>query len=154
MKNGQLMLDFRGDAYACSVSAVVIYPVEKADQGRKFLDSVVEKRRFFFDNYFHRILHKADRRCAGADGRREAARLRRLLARPHAGRLLQRHAAQGGNRPARDRASDSPGSMSRMTVERLPAAGPGQGDGLDQRSDRAGHDSGRSHFDSATFPIG
>jgi hypothetical protein len=59
VKNRQLMLDFRGENYACSVSAVIIYPVEKADEGRKFLDSVVEKRRFFFDNYFHRVLHKA-----------------------------------------------------------------------------------------------
>jgi hypothetical protein len=58
VKNGQLDLGFRGEAYACSVSAVVIYPAGKAEQGRKFLDSVVAKRRFFFDNYFHRILHK------------------------------------------------------------------------------------------------
>ena len=62
VKNGQLNLDFRGDGYACSVSAVVIYPVEKAEQGRKFLDSVVEKRRFFFDNYFHRDSAQTDRR--------------------------------------------------------------------------------------------
>ncbi|HEV3022905.1 MAG TPA: hypothetical protein VGX76_10570, partial [Pirellulales bacterium] len=54
----QLNLDFRGDNYACSVSAVVIYPAAKAEQGRQFLDFVAEKRRFFFDNYFHRILHK------------------------------------------------------------------------------------------------
>ncbi len=59
MKGGQLQLDFRGDAYACSVSALVIYPAEKAAEGRMFLDSVVAKRRFFFDNYFHRVLHKA-----------------------------------------------------------------------------------------------
>jgi hypothetical protein len=59
VKNGQLNLDFRGEAYACSVSAVVIYPADRAEQGRRFLDSVVAKRRFFFDNYFHRILRKA-----------------------------------------------------------------------------------------------
>ena len=103
VKNGQLKLDFRGDGYACSVSAVVIYPVEKAEQGRQFLDSVVEKRRFFFDNYFHRDSARSDRRCARSHRRRQPARLRRLLARLHAGRLLQRHAAQGGNRPAGDR---------------------------------------------------
>ncbi len=56
--NGQLMLDFRGENVACSVSAVILYPAEKAEQGKKFLDAIVQKRRFFFDNYFHRILHK------------------------------------------------------------------------------------------------
>ena len=56
--HGQLTLDFRGENYACSVSALVIYPEQKAEEGRKFLDSVVAKRRFFFDNFFHRILHK------------------------------------------------------------------------------------------------
>ncbi|HZK79664.1 MAG TPA: hypothetical protein VFC46_01320, partial [Humisphaera sp.] len=56
--NGQLSLDFRGESFACSVSAVIVYPIAKAEQGRKFLDYVTQKRRFFFDNYFHRILHK------------------------------------------------------------------------------------------------
>jgi hypothetical protein len=56
--DGQLSLDFRGENWACSVSAVVIYPAQKAKQGGKFLDYVARKRRFFFDNYFHRILHK------------------------------------------------------------------------------------------------
>ncbi|HEV3003139.1 MAG TPA: hypothetical protein VGX78_01705 [Pirellulales bacterium] len=56
--DGQLNLDFRGDNYACSVSAVIIYAAAKAEQGRQFLDYVAEKRRFFFDNYFHRVLHK------------------------------------------------------------------------------------------------
>jgi hypothetical protein len=56
--DGQLKLDFQGDNWSCSVSAVILYPVEKAAQGRKFLDYVVRKRRFFFDNYFHRVLHK------------------------------------------------------------------------------------------------
>ena len=39
---------------------MIIYPADKAEhRGVKFLDYVVAKRRFFFDNYFHRILHKA-----------------------------------------------------------------------------------------------
>ncbi len=58
VSGGQLKLDFRGENFACSVSAVVIYPAAKAAQGRRFLDYVVRQRRFFFDNYFHRILHK------------------------------------------------------------------------------------------------
>lgn len=58
VRDGQLNLEFRGSNWACSVSAVVIYPESKAVQGKKFLDYVVRKRRFFFDNYFHRVLHK------------------------------------------------------------------------------------------------
>jgi len=58
VKNGQLYLEFKGDAWAASVSAIIIYPAEKSAQGRKFLDYVVAKRRFYFDNYFKRILHK------------------------------------------------------------------------------------------------
>ncbi len=51
---------FRGDVFACSVSAIVIYPVDQGrSRARKFLNYVVGKRRFFFDNYFHRVLHKA-----------------------------------------------------------------------------------------------
>ena len=57
--NGQLTLDFQGDTpWACSVSAVVIYPESMAAQGKAFLDYTQQKRRFFFNNYFHRILHK------------------------------------------------------------------------------------------------
>ena len=56
--NGQLNLEFKGDNWACSVSAVVIYPVAKAAEGERFLRWVKEKRRFYFDNYFKRILHR------------------------------------------------------------------------------------------------
>jgi hypothetical protein len=56
--DGQLNIEFRGENVGCSVSAVVIYPLDKSDAGRKFLDYVAKKQRFFFDNYFHRILHK------------------------------------------------------------------------------------------------
>ena len=55
--DGQLNLEFRGENWACCVSAVVIYPVEQAAAGRRFLEGVVAKRRFFFDNYFRRVLH-------------------------------------------------------------------------------------------------
>ena len=56
--DGQLNLEFRGENWACCVSAVVLYPAERAAEGRRFLDGVVAKRRFYFDNYFHRVLHK------------------------------------------------------------------------------------------------
>ena len=57
--DGQLNLGFQGENWACSVSAVVIFPVEKAAEGEKFLKYVEAKRRFYFDNYFKRILHRA-----------------------------------------------------------------------------------------------
>ncbi|MCX5683931.1 MAG: DUF6067 family protein, partial [Planctomycetota bacterium] len=56
--DGQLRLGFQGENWACSVSAVVIFPVEKAREGAAFLKYAEEKRRFHFDNYFKRILHR------------------------------------------------------------------------------------------------
>ena len=57
--DGQLNIDFRGANWACSVAAVVVFPVAKAEQGAAFLHYVVGKRRFHFDNYFKRVLHRA-----------------------------------------------------------------------------------------------
>lgn len=56
--DGQLNIDFEGENWACSVSAVVVFPASKAAEGGKFLDYVREKRRFHFDNYFKRVLHR------------------------------------------------------------------------------------------------
>ncbi len=58
VKEGQLNLEFQGENWACCVSAVVIYPVAEAARGEAFLDYVLAKRRFYFDNYFKRILHR------------------------------------------------------------------------------------------------
>jgi hypothetical protein len=57
VKNGQLYLEFQGENWACSVSAVIVFPVEKAAEGARFLEYVREKRRFYFDNAFKRVLH-------------------------------------------------------------------------------------------------
>jgi len=56
--DGQLRLDFQGENWACCVSAVVIFPVEKAAEGATFLKFAEDRRRFHFDNYFRRILHR------------------------------------------------------------------------------------------------
>ncbi|MHB1037430.1 MAG: zinc ribbon domain-containing protein [Pirellulales bacterium] len=56
--DGQLRLDFQGENFGCSVSAVVIFPVAKAAEGERFLKYVEGKRRFYFDNYFKRVLHR------------------------------------------------------------------------------------------------
>jgi hypothetical protein len=57
VKNGQIYLEFEGANWAMSVSAAIIFPVEKAAQGARFLEWVREKRRFYFDNAFKRVLH-------------------------------------------------------------------------------------------------
>lgn len=57
--DGQLYLEFNGKNWACSVSAVILFPLEKAAEGRRFLDWVKEKRRFYFENSFKRVLHRA-----------------------------------------------------------------------------------------------
>ena len=54
--DGQLNLEFQGENWACCVSAVVIFPVAKAAQGEAFLKYVEARRRFYFDNYFKRVL--------------------------------------------------------------------------------------------------
>ncbi len=59
VKDGQLRLDFQGNDLACSVSAVVIFPVSKAAEGARFLQYAQDRRRFHFDNYFKRVLHEA-----------------------------------------------------------------------------------------------
>lgn len=70
--NGQLQIGFEGDVWACSVSAVVIFPVKKADQGAKFLEFAEARRRFHFDNYFKRVLHtpSGDRLAPTAEDQR------------------------------------------------------------------------------------
>lgn len=56
VKDGRLDLDFKGGGWAVSLSTVIVYPSEKAAEGRAFLDFTTNRRRFHFDNYFKRIL--------------------------------------------------------------------------------------------------
>ena len=58
MTDGQLNVEFQGENWGCCVSAVVIFPVAKAAEGEAFLKYVEQKRRFYFDNYFKRVLHR------------------------------------------------------------------------------------------------
>jgi hypothetical protein len=60
VKNGRLDLEFQGEAWANSVSAIVIFPVDKAAEGTRFLEYVEAKRRFYFDNGFKRVLHEPE----------------------------------------------------------------------------------------------
>jgi hypothetical protein len=54
--DGQLNLEFQGENWACSVSAVVIFPVTQTALGEMFLKYAEARRRFYFDNYFKRVL--------------------------------------------------------------------------------------------------
>ncbi len=56
--DGRLSIEFKGGNWACSVSAAVVFPVEKAAEGERFLKFVDDRRRFHFDNYFKRVLHR------------------------------------------------------------------------------------------------
>jgi hypothetical protein len=56
--NGQLFIEFRGENWANSVSSLIAFPVEKAAEGKRFLDYVKERRRFYFDNSFKPALHR------------------------------------------------------------------------------------------------
>jgi hypothetical protein len=57
VRDGQLNIEFQGENWACSVSALVIFPVAQASRGEEFLDYVQTKRRLYFDAYFKRVLH-------------------------------------------------------------------------------------------------
>jgi hypothetical protein len=56
VRDGQLNIDFEGENWACCVSAIIVYPDGKAEQGKRFLDFVRDRRRFHFDNQFKRVL--------------------------------------------------------------------------------------------------
>ena len=56
VKDGQLNIDFEGEAWACCVSAIIVYPKAKAVEGKRFLEFMKERRRFHFDNAFKRVL--------------------------------------------------------------------------------------------------
>jgi hypothetical protein len=56
--DGQLFIEFEGPNDACDVSAVIIYPLSKAADGERFMKYVEDRRRFHFDNYFKRVLHR------------------------------------------------------------------------------------------------
>ncbi len=58
VKDGQLNIDFQGENWGCCVSAIIVYPDTKRDEGERFLEFVKARRRFHFDNYFKRILHR------------------------------------------------------------------------------------------------
>lgn len=57
VRDGQRNIDFEGENWACCVSAIIVYPDAKAEQGQRFLDYVKARRAFHFNNSFKRVLH-------------------------------------------------------------------------------------------------
>ncbi len=62
---GQLLLEFEGANWAHSLSALVVYPTSESEAGQQYLDNLRERRRFYFDNYFKRVLPDAKRDAKG-----------------------------------------------------------------------------------------
>jgi hypothetical protein len=56
VKDSQLNLEFEGENWACAVSSVIVYPANQSTRGDEFLRYVENKRRFYFDNSFKRVL--------------------------------------------------------------------------------------------------
>ncbi len=56
VRDGQLFVEFEGEGWANYVSALILYPAEQATAGKKYLANLRERRRFYFDNYYKRIL--------------------------------------------------------------------------------------------------
>ncbi len=67
--DGQLNIEFLGSNWACSVSSIVIFPIDKADKGNKFLSWVKQKRRTYFDEEFRRVLHEPNGDAVKPDAR-------------------------------------------------------------------------------------
>lgn len=65
VKNGQLFVEFEGAIWANYVSALVLYPADQAALGKKYLANLQERRRFYFDNYFKRLLPNGHRDSRG-----------------------------------------------------------------------------------------
>ncbi|MBV9868035.1 MAG: hypothetical protein JO316_21980 [Abitibacteriaceae bacterium] len=65
VRGGQLYLEFNGENWANAVSALVIYPSSQASAGQRYLNNLRERRRFYFDNYFKRVLPNGNRDSKG-----------------------------------------------------------------------------------------
>jgi len=69
VRDGQLDIAFEGQNWGCCVSSIIVYPLSEKATGERFLEFVETRRRFHFDNYFKRVLHRA----TGAPGKVNSA---------------------------------------------------------------------------------
>ncbi len=67
--DGKLDLGFQSDGnWGITLSALVLYPADKMEQGQKFWDWTTEQRKNQFNDYFKQIVPKATGAKAPADG--------------------------------------------------------------------------------------
>ncbi len=53
--DGKLYVEFTGQNWANSVSCLIIYPAEQRELGKRYLENLEARRKFVFENYFHKI---------------------------------------------------------------------------------------------------
>ncbi len=135
--DGQLSIDFQGENWACSVSAVVIFPVAKAAEGEKFLKYVEAKRPLPLRQLLQAGPASPERRSAAARPTTTAA-----AATWSSSATTCRRSTTTTRR--RGRKSASPlygeafaGEYEPLTLALRPAAGPGQSDRDGRRPDAA-----------------
>ncbi len=66
VKGGKLEIALEGDdPFSNALSCLVLYPASQADEGKAYLKNLRERRRFYFDNYFKRIIPDGKRDRSG-----------------------------------------------------------------------------------------
>ena len=68
VSDGKLELKFKGEGFAHSLSSLVIYPADKAPEGKRFLRWVTDQRKAQFNDYFKQIAPKRVGSVAPQDG--------------------------------------------------------------------------------------
>jgi hypothetical protein len=119
VRDGQLNIEFAGENWACSVSAIVVYPEAKAEEGKKFLDFVRARRRFHFDNDFKRVLHEpTGEKLRPADAERDRGLV--LFTRDWMEDIYYNDRPAAGERVERLAASAFAGELEPVTLSVLP----------------------------------
>ncbi|MCM8784922.1 MAG: DUF6067 family protein [Candidatus Omnitrophica bacterium] len=56
VNDGKMLIQFFGQNWANTLSTIIIYPLQYSDLGEQYLANLKERRRFYFDNYFRKII--------------------------------------------------------------------------------------------------
>jgi hypothetical protein len=126
VNNGRLYLEFVGEQWAASVSAVIIFPIEKAAGGARFLDAVRQERRAYFDYAYQRVLHRATG-DALAPTEEEAARGYVVFHRDFMRDVYDNDTPFGGERATELSAGTFAGEQAPVTASILPLRDLGRG---------------------------
>lgn len=68
VSGGRLELGFEGEGYAIALSGLVIYPAERATEGKRFWNWITGRRRAQFNDYFRQVRPEATGQTAPVDG--------------------------------------------------------------------------------------